>query len=81
MAKDSRTPHGVRGLKRVARHDAAHVGAGRTPHGVRGLKPPALRRDHGPRGSHPARGAWIETPSTCTAPRCPRVAPRKGCVD
>ena len=36
----SRTPHGVRGLKFVV-GNAGTGGMGRTPHGVRGLKSPA----------------------------------------
>ena len=38
MAKRSRTPHGVRGLKYLTRGDADRMYVRRTPHGVRGLK-------------------------------------------
>ena len=57
---DSRTPHGVRGLK-LNEFLFFLIIAGRTPHGVRGLKHP--RRIHVRRmeQSHPSRGAWIET--------------------
>ena len=35
---ESRTPHGVRGLKYPQAEKALHLRGGRTPHGVRGLK-------------------------------------------
>ena len=31
--------------------------------------------------SHPARGAWIEIDYGSDVDNCPKVAPRKGCVD
>ena len=59
----SRTPHGVRGLK-YGKSPISLKLISRTPHGVRGLKyypSPTYRLDI---GSHPSRGAWIEMRTT-----------------
>ena len=56
----------------------APIGTGRTPHGVRGLKLRTMgaRNDDG--GSHPARGAWIETGPSRTARAFSSSHPARG---
>ena len=54
-----RTPRGVRGLKSRGRRTGESRSC-RTPRGVRGLKYRPRGADDEGRGSHPARGAWIE---------------------
>ena len=56
----SRTPPGVRGLKRTQLPQAV-VRTCRTPPGVRGLKHRYQVINLRYKQSHPARGAWIET--------------------
>ena len=81
MSSQSRTPHGVRGLK------CLDVGAdrserGRTPHGVRGLKfeSPVMRTvgTHG-RTPHGVRGLKFRCGRIADCGIC--VAPLTGCVD
>ena len=57
----SRTPPGVRGLKRYLIKVKICLIKGRTPPGVRGLKLFHIRPLLWMYLSHPARGAWIET--------------------
>ena len=56
----SRTPPGVRGLKRIMVDTGDHPRS-RTPPGVRGLKQIPASVDETMLMSHPTRGAWIET--------------------
>ena len=58
--RDSRTLHGVRGLKRPTLHGLV-LARCRTLHGVRGLKLLVHELICGVKKSHPSRGAWIET--------------------
>ena len=80
VMRGSRTPYGVRGLKRAGRHRAG-VRPGRTPYGVRGLKPTHVVISPRARESHPVRGAWIETWAATEPTYTEGVAPRTGCVD
>ena len=76
----SRTPPGVRGLKHLSVSLSCESQC-RTPPGVRGLKLkvpffPVLEA-----WSHPAWGAWIETPRYWRVSVKLQVAPCPGCVD
>ena len=78
--QDSRTPHGVRGLKYGSQRDGGTDNR-RTPHGVRGLKCPTRAPDFLPARSHPAWGAWIEIFVPAGKTPLEGVAPRMGYVD
>ena len=76
----SRTPQGVRGLKRYM-SETAKPGQCRTPQGVRGLKPYFSMFHPSGFKSHSARSAWIETGYSIRTPAHSIVALRKECVD
>ena len=57
-----RTPPGVRGLKQDVSKILSNK-TRRTPPGVRGLKQKMRKTEALILVSHPARGAWIETPA------------------
>ena len=80
IANNCRTPPGVRGLKLYLSHQN-HIQASRTPPGVRGLKLLSKQVARKEDASHPARGAWIETATSCKSSSPVVVAPRPGCVD
>ena len=73
----SRTPPGVRGLKPLLVL-LLLIRLRRTPPGVRGLKRPWPVDTSLPPGSHPTRGAWIETQSSATAANLMMSHPTRG---
>ena len=80
MVRRSRTPQGVRGLKRVTKELADKL-EGRTPQGVRGLKLYSDGKKLNSLWSHSARSAWIETFLPRRTVWRGGVALRKECVD
>ena len=64
--------------KYVAKEGGRNLICCRAPHGARGLKRDDERHNIDQRGSRPARGAWIETLLSHTAPETRQSRPARG---